>query len=39
MESMKDMYRGGDPKKPVPKMVVGLFGALAGQLYLIFDCY
>lgn len=30
MESLKDVYRGGDPKKPVPKMVVGAFGALAG---------
>ena len=23
MESMKDWYRGGDPKKSVPKLVVG----------------
>jgi len=30
MESMKDWYRGGDPKKPVPKLIVGSFGALAG---------
>ena len=30
METLKDMYRGGDPKKPVPKYVVGAFGAFAG---------
>lgn len=30
METMKDMYRGGDPNKNVPKMVVGAFGAVAG---------
>jgi solute carrier family 25 citrate transporter 1 len=30
MESMKDWYREGDPKKPVPKLLVGAFGALAG---------
>lgn len=30
METLKDMYRGGDPKKPVPKLVVGAFGAFAG---------
>lgn len=30
MESMKDWYRGGDSKKPVPKLVVGGFGAIAG---------
>ncbi|XP_064460238.1 tricarboxylate transport protein, mitochondrial-like [Ornithodoros turicata] len=30
METMKDWYRGGDPKKPVNKLVVGLFGAIAG---------
>ncbi|GAB6028727.1 hypothetical protein CHUAL_004547 [Chamberlinius hualienensis] len=30
MESLKDWYRGGDPKKPVNKLVVGLFGAIAG---------
>lgn len=30
MESLKDWYRGGDPKKPVNKLVVGLFGAVAG---------
>jgi len=30
METMKDWYRGGDPKAPVPKMVVGAFGAIAG---------
>jgi len=30
METLKDMYRGGDPNKHVPKMVVGGFGAFAG---------
>lgn len=30
METLKDWYRGGDPTKPVNKMVVGGFGAVAG---------
>ncbi|XP_015115298.1 putative tricarboxylate transport protein, mitochondrial isoform X2 [Diachasma alloeum] len=30
MESCKDWYRGGDNNKPVPKLVVGFFGACAG---------
>ncbi|XP_002056735.3 tricarboxylate transport protein, mitochondrial isoform X1 [Drosophila virilis] len=30
MESLKDLYKGGDHKKPVPKLLVGLFGAIAG---------
>lgn len=30
METMKDWYRGGDPTKNVNKLVVGLFGAVAG---------
>lgn len=30
METLKDMYKGGDNSKPVPKMVVGAFGAVAG---------
>jgi solute carrier family 25 citrate transporter 1 len=30
MESCKDWYREGDSKKPVPKLIVGGFGALAG---------
>jgi len=30
MESCKDWYRQGDPKKPVPKWMVGLFGGFAG---------
>uniref|UniRef100_A0A1Y1LUZ7 Citrate transport protein n=1 Tax=Photinus pyralis TaxID=7054 RepID=A0A1Y1LUZ7_PHOPY len=30
METLKDKYRGGDPKKTVPKLVVGAFGAVAG---------
>lgn len=30
METLKDYYRGGDPSKPVPKLIVGLFGGIAG---------
>jgi solute carrier family 25 citrate transporter 1 len=30
MESLKELYKGGDPNKPVPKLVVGAFGAIAG---------
>lgn len=30
METLKDKYRGGDPSVPVPKLVVGMFGAVAG---------
>lgn len=30
MESLKDWYRGGDPNKSVNKLVVGMFGAVAG---------
>uniref|UniRef100_A0A182T519 Citrate transport protein n=1 Tax=Anopheles maculatus TaxID=74869 RepID=A0A182T519_9DIPT len=30
METLKDVYKGDDPSKPVPKMVVGAFGAVAG---------
>lgn len=30
METCKDMYRGGDPKKPIPTVVTGAFGAFAG---------
>ncbi|XP_017770279.1 PREDICTED: putative tricarboxylate transport protein, mitochondrial [Nicrophorus vespilloides] len=30
METMKDLYKGGDKNKPVPKPLVGLFGAIAG---------
>ncbi|CAH1118500.1 unnamed protein product [Phaedon cochleariae] len=30
MESLKDLYKGGDKDKKVPKMVVGAFGAFAG---------
>ncbi|GFG28116.1 hypothetical protein Cfor_05166 [Coptotermes formosanus] len=30
METCKDMYRGGDPKKPIPTLVTGVFGAFAG---------
>lgn len=30
METLKDLYKGDDPKKPVPKLVVGMFGAVAG---------
>ncbi|EDV91218.1 putative tricarboxylate transport protein, mitochondrial [Drosophila grimshawi] len=30
IESLKDMYKGGDQNKPVPKLIVGVFGAIAG---------
>lgn len=30
MESLKNWYREGDPKKPVPVYIVGAFGAFAG---------
>ena len=30
MESLKDWYRGGDNTKPVNKLLVGSFGAIAG---------
>jgi len=30
LESLKDLYKGEDHNKPVPKLVVGAFGAIAG---------
>lgn len=30
MESLKDVYKGDDPDKHVPKLMVGAFGAVAG---------
>lgn len=30
METMKDVYRGGDPNAHVPTVIVGVFGAIAG---------
>ena len=30
MESLKHWYRGGDPNKKIPTLVVGGFGAFAG---------
>ncbi|CAG9770738.1 unnamed protein product [Ceutorhynchus assimilis] len=30
METLKDLYKGEDKKKPVPKYLVGMFGAVAG---------
>lgn len=30
METCKDVYKGDDPKKPVPKLMVGAFGVVAG---------
>jgi len=30
METLKDKYRGGDPSVHVPKLLVGLFGGMAG---------
>lgn len=32
MESLKDWYKGDDRNKPVPKLVVGAFGAIAGAV-------
>lgn len=32
MESLKEVYKGGDKKKEVPKLVVGAFGAIAGTV-------
>lgn len=31
MESLRDWYKGGDRDKPVPKLIVGLFGGVAGM--------
>lgn len=31
METLKEWYKGGDQNKSVPKAVVGLFGAVAGN--------
>lgn len=30
METLKDVYRGGDPNKKINKLIVGMFGAVAG---------
>ncbi|KAH8420687.1 hypothetical protein KR222_000643 [Zaprionus bogoriensis] len=30
IESLKDLYKGDNPNKPVPKLLVGVFGAIAG---------
>lgn len=30
VETLKDMYRGGDNTVVVPKLVTGLFGGIAG---------
>ncbi|KAB7496380.1 Tricarboxylate transport protein, mitochondrial [Armadillidium nasatum] len=32
METLKNWYRGGDPNKNVPKLIVGGFGAVAGAV-------
>jgi len=32
METMKDWYKAGDPEKKVPKLLVGLFGGVAGAV-------
>lgn len=32
METLKEIYKGGDKNKEVPKLVVGLFGAIAGTV-------
>ncbi|XP_037952333.1 putative tricarboxylate transport protein, mitochondrial [Teleopsis dalmanni] len=30
METFRDWYKGDDPKKSIPKLIVGVFGAIAG---------
>lgn len=35
MESLKDIYKGDDLNKPVPKLMVGMFGAVAGEIFLL----
>lgn len=30
VETLKEWYKGDDKSKPVPKLVVGIFGAIAG---------
>ena len=32
MESLSEWYRGGDPNKKVPKLIVGLMGGFAGAI-------
>lgn len=32
MESLKDLYKGDDKNKHVPKLLVGAFGAVAGAV-------
>lgn len=32
METLRDWYREGDPRKPIPKPLVGAFGAVAGAV-------
>ena len=32
VESLKDMYKGDDKKKVVPKLLTGIFGAIAGAV-------
>ncbi|XP_003701942.1 mitochondrial citrate transporter scheggia [Megachile rotundata] len=32
METLKDWYRGGDKNVPIPKLIVGAFGACAGAV-------
>lgn len=37
METMKELYKGGDRDKKVPKPIVGVMGAIAGEY--IFEIY
>lgn len=32
IETLRDLYKGDDPNKPIPKIVVGIFGAIAGAV-------
>jgi solute carrier family 25 citrate transporter 1 len=35
METLRDWYRQGDAKAPIPKPIVGAFGAIAGAVSVI----
>ena len=37
MESLRNVYTGGDLSQPVPYYVVAMFGAFAGELFKILD--
>lgn len=37
MESLKDLYKGDDKSKPVPKLLVGAFGVIAGNTLFLLE--